>query len=501
MMNGSNAAPRIRREVRSLGPEDPTLKHYAEAIAEMQKGPEREDPTSWLYQAAIHGTEAEHPLPSWNRCTHGSWFFVAWHRMFVYYLEEIARSKIRALHGDAAADAWALPYWNYCRGGEYASIPEAFREPTVEGRPNPLYVEARRPGINSGLALPDAMTESTKALARPAFVGKAEFGGGDAPPNEQFWSQSGVFEQTPHNSVHGGVGGQGGWMGNIDAAAKDPIFWLHHANIDRIWAQWLAQPGRQDPTEAKWLDQEFEFFDPNGQPVRVACRAVTDTTALGYEYDSLDGVPTGPAPEPAPTPSPEQEAATVPAGAEDPPADPPEGSSTGGSGQGPKFVGATEEEVTLTGESEAIPVEIDQRAREEVTETSEQANPRHLYLNIEDIEGEANPGTVYGVYLNLPKEADEAARAAHHIGNVSFFGIEKARAPVNDEHGHSLRLSVEVGELLRVLGGGDRYEGDQVYVTFCPLTLVGAEDKPEYAETGHEDFPVHIGRISLAIDD
>lgn len=483
----------IRREVRSLGPQDPTVKYYADAVAEMKsrsagKKPDEWAPTSWEYQAAIHGTMLKNPLPTWNRCTHGSWFFVAWHRMFVYYFEEIVRSVIADLHGASAAEKWALPYWNYCRSGNYASIPDAFREPKAEGKDNPLYVAQRRPGINSGTPLLDAWAEDKKALARPHFIGKAEFGGGEAPPHEQFWSQGGAFEQTPHNAVHVGVGGPGGWMSNIDEAAKDPIFWLHHANIDRIWAQWLSQPRRENPTEKKWLGQDFEFFDPAGKKVSKACHEVVDTTKLGYEYDAVDGIPSGDA---AATFTAPKEGKALVAAAADPPADE---STEGQVPSEPKFVGATEEKVTLTGESEAIPVEIDERAREEVREASKKSDPRHLYLNIEDIEGEVNPGTIYGVYIDLPKGADTETRAAHQVGNVSFFGIEKAQAPKGDEHGHSLRLSVEVGGLLRALGGGESFEGDEICVTFCPLTLPGEED------ASHEEFPVHIGRISLAVD-
>jgi tyrosinase len=488
-MNASPGAPHVRREVRSLGPGDPTLQYYGEAVVEMEKGSERDDPTSWLYQAAIHGTLVEPALPSWNRCTHGSWFFVAWHRMYVYYFEEIVRSVIARSHGQQAADEWALPYWNYCRGQEYASIPDAFREPTVNGTRNPLYVEQRRPGINEGRRLPDAMTESTKALARPHFLGVAEFGGGHAPPNEQFWTKTGVFEQTPHNSVHDGVGGRTGWMGNIREAAKDPIFWLHHSNIDRIWAQWMAeQPKRENPTDPKWTGQRFEFFDIHGNPASKACKEITEIEKLGYKYDAVDGVPTGPTPSPTPTPSPETEAA-VPASA-DPPS-------------GPRFVGASEEKLTLTGETAAIPVEIDERAREEVREASAKTDPRHLYLNIEDIEGEVNPGTVYGIYVNLPEHADAATRAEHHVGNVSFFGIELAGQPVTDEHTHNMRVSVEVGELLRALGGGEHYDGEEVHVTFYPLGLQGSEGGDQHAgeaAQGGGESPVRIGRVSLSVD-
>jgi tyrosinase len=495
-MNNSSGVLHVRREVRSLGPGDPTLPRYADAIAEMQKGAEETDPISWLFQAAMHGTEnkptSELAREFWNKCNHGSWYFVSWHRMYVYFFEEIVRSYIVKLHGQQAGDEWALPYWNYCRGGEFASIPDAFRPETVDGEPNPLFVKQRRPGINQGLQMPGTMTESNRALARPHFIGTAEFGGGEAPPNEQFWRQGGVLEQTPHNSVHGGVGG-GGWMGNILQAAKDPIFWLHHANIDRIWSQWLAQPQpkRENPSSPKWTGQHFKFLDAEGKPASFDCEEVTGTEKLGYKYDALDGAPSGPPPPPSPSPVPIPEGeAAVPASV-DPPT-------------GPKFVGLSEEKVTLTGEPEAIPVGIDERSRDEVREASRKADPRHLYLNIEDIEGEENPGTVYGIYVNLPKGADEETKAKHHVGNVSFFGIELAGKPIDDEHPHNMRVSVEVGELLRVLGGGEHFAEEQIYVTFCPLTLEAPEGKEEeYAHLTAEpkdEAPIHIGRVSLAID-
>ncbi|CAG8701000.1 15865_t:CDS:2, partial [Dentiscutata erythropus] len=43
-----------------------------------------------------------------------------------------------------------------------------------------------------------------------------------------------------HDAVHGAVGGTGGHMANPDLAAFDPIFFLHHCNVDRFLAIWQA---------------------------------------------------------------------------------------------------------------------------------------------------------------------------------------------------------------------------------------------------------------------
>jgi hypothetical protein len=46
-----------------------------------------------------------------------------------------------------------------------------------------------------------------------------------------------VLEQA-HNDVHGACGGD---MNSLDYAAGDPVFWMHHNNIDRIWYRWQLQ--------------------------------------------------------------------------------------------------------------------------------------------------------------------------------------------------------------------------------------------------------------------
>ena len=68
------------------------MEEYAQAVAIM-KGRPAHDPTSWTYQAAMHGTHAQSVRPLWNGCQHGTWFFLAWHRLFIYYFERIVPEK------------------------------------------------------------------------------------------------------------------------------------------------------------------------------------------------------------------------------------------------------------------------------------------------------------------------------------------------------------------------------------------------------------------------
>jgi tyrosinase len=76
-----------------------------------------------------------------------------------------------------------------------------------------------------------------------------------------------------HNSGHVWVGGS---MGMIPTAPCDPIFWMHHAEIDRIWAQWQTTHAGQNPplagaaaTMDPWAETETD---------------TRDIATLGYKY-------------------------------------------------------------------------------------------------------------------------------------------------------------------------------------------------------------------------
>jgi tyrosinase len=78
-------------------------------------------------------------------------------------------------------------------------------------------------------------------------------------------------------------------MGQVETAGQDPIFFLHHANIDRLWNAWLAQGGgREDPlSDATWKGNSFLFFDENGNQVRLTpCDVLRCSQQLNYTYEN-----------------------------------------------------------------------------------------------------------------------------------------------------------------------------------------------------------------------
>jgi tyrosinase len=472
--------PHVRRNVWTLPSGDPTLQEYAEAVAIM-KGRSANDPTSWSYQAAIHGTQSMQNKPLWNGCQHGTWFFVSWHRMYLYYFERIVRAAVVQAGGSAD---WALPFWDYGAGGQQATLPPAFRNPTVGGQPNSLFAQ-RNAGINAGNALPPQVTSAAHALSRRRFTGVTQFGGGITPP-QQFDGGTGALEQTPHNDVHGMVGGL---MGVITTAAADPIFWLHHCNIDRLWHVWNRNDPahHKDPTDARWTGHSFSFFDANGSQVHKKASDVVDIRLqLGYVYVAGSGetAPPGAARE-------EQEVAMTASGGDDEEQE-----------REPELVGASDASLQLVGSPAQVSLEIDPRAHEAVLADARTSQPNHIYLTIENIVAEENPGTVYGIYLNLPPDASPDVAERHHAGNVSFFGAERAREPVGDEQAHGLRVTVEITKLVDELTADGEWDGQHVAVTFRPLALI-PHDRPDLAHALPEtmsssDPPATIGRVSIS---
>ncbi|MHB8531983.1 MAG: tyrosinase family protein [Solirubrobacteraceae bacterium] len=471
-MNAAGAVL-VRREISSLAPNDPIVTEYAAAVKRMKQR-EPDDPTSWSYQANIHGTETEPPKNLWNQCQHATWYFLPWHRMYLFHFERIVRA---AVVENGGPDDWALPYWNYCLGGQNAFLPGPFQQPPP-GQESSLYAE-RNPRLNKGQeGMPLAVTSPARALERPHYIGRAEFGGPETgfQHSGRSW---GVLEREPHNAVHVFVEGL---MQSPDTAAQDPIFWLHHANIDRLWSEWIGMPGahHEDPASEAWRKFSFSLFDEQGREVSMGCEDVLDTSAqLGYIYDTES------APAPAPAPAPER--APAPPAAE---------ALTTMSSTHREMIGATQESVTLTGEQVTVPVPIDPQAAEGFGEAV------HAYLNIEEIEGERNPGVVYLVYADLERDEAPHPESPHHVGTLSFFGIERASNPVGDEAAHTLQSSYDITPIARELQGRGEWAGHELPVTFAPLGPVPLDAAPNAGVTSrpHEERPIRLGRLSVFYD-
>jgi tyrosinase len=168
------------------------------------------------------------------------------------------------------------------------------------------------------------------------------------------------------------------------------------------------------------------------------------------------------------------------------------------------MIGSTSDPVRLVGAPVRVTVPIDRRAAASIDTTLLPGEREHrAFLVLEDVDAQRNPETVYGVYVNLPSQPSDAELADHHVGNVSLFGIERARRPRRDEQAHRFRFSMEITEVLdRLAAAGTWTTGDRVDVTLQPIPLEPPADQPRElsgraAVKTHADNPITIGRISV----
>ena len=302
---------RLRRDIAELdGVWSPEIEWYARAILDLWQRPAN-DRTSWRYLGAIHGIDLNgwlqagilsqgEPLPPSNeqqrlfdQCQHAGWYFLPWHRGYVAAFEAIVGQTIADLGGP---DDWGLPYWNYLdtNNANARNIPEAFLTPTLpDGTANPLATPPR--GGTQVLGpqpwFPGDINLQAQGVRRyTAAPGTNSYGGG-VTGFAQFGNQNGAVERNPHNSVHVLVGGVGvgqppGWMSNPDYAALDPIFWLHHCNIDRLWEAWMSNSGNVQETSAAWLGGPF--------PRRFQMPDAAGNLSVFTPADTLPGGPLAP---------------------------------------------------------------------------------------------------------------------------------------------------------------------------------------------------------------
>lgn len=194
----------------------------------------------------------------WGQCQHGTPWFFAWHRLYLYYFEQVLQK--------AANDPnLRLPYWDYTDPAQLA-MPAAYPPATyfdAQGHieANALNEPRRTPGWNppGGNMLDAASTNINDPLQDPNFF--------DTKSSTGFQSD---IEFNVHGYVHCTVVPcPAPDMGAVGYSANDPVFWAHHANIDRMWDCW-TNLGHKNPTDAAYLSKTFSFIDADGNLVTNA---------------------------------------------------------------------------------------------------------------------------------------------------------------------------------------------------------------------------------------
>lgn len=458
------------------------------------------DPKSLGYQAQVHAaflpqsswpSHGGHTV-TWHQCAHNHWFFVPWHRAFLLEFEAVARAHIGDLGGPA--ETWGLPYWNY---SDYLGTPEAlglplpFRgatlpsgvdvpgvEPDADGSvPNPLFDPTRlMTGDPNASGVPGAehWADASDALTRPHFAvrqdtGLVSFGGGyledTAPTNFHRSNEPGMLDQQPHGSVHMQVHGS---MAIFLTAGLDPVFWAHHANVDRLWETYARdlghgypfspRPAASSPPQQSWESQPFRFLRPDGEVAEWTAATVIDIAALGYAYDSIT------APQLLPTP----------------------GGPPSGSQEDP--FGFAEEAAAPEPVAAALHVPLARTADAQLSGADPNAGEfgfaadvpegGRWLLRLDGIRALSPAPTSYQVYLGLgPGAPADPSNRAHYVGLLSLFGVYEATLDDGTSAASGQLRVFDVTDQVRQLGPD--FDPLHPTVRFVPLNpdrdLEGAE--------------------------
>lgn len=267
------------------------------------------DPRSLLNQMNLHCLYCDNALywpgVEYPLAVHNSWLFLPWHRMFMYFHERI-------LQGVLNDTSFALPYWAWDNSMDVTPVPNAMPA-MYANRESSLWDPNR-----NNCSLPPFLTDldtiggcTTKSpdfiriqndrllytqivvgsLTTSLFYGMpyrfGDFGG----------AGQGTFEDQPHGTVHLWVGNQSAEpplipyddMGHFHRSSFDPIFYAHHANVDRLWQVWQGLPGgiRTAPHDPEFLNSAFTFYDQDGNLVKANISQFLDMEPLRYNYQEL----------------------------------------------------------------------------------------------------------------------------------------------------------------------------------------------------------------------
>ncbi|EDR04243.1 tyrosinase [Laccaria bicolor S238N-H82] len=355
VISGPGGGAPNRLEIRTFVQHDKYFSLYIQALQLMYTKESQAALQSFFQVGGIHGLPyipwdgvTGIPNPTWGGyCTHGSVLFPTWHRPYVSAFEQILWTRAQEVAATYTVDqaAWKAaattlrqPYWDWAVN----SVPpdEVIAKQTVsitghDGKKkdvaNPLYHYTFHPidpsfptpysGWKTTLRQPTSLQpDATDNIARlrlvlknaqsnirsntynlltrvttwPAFSNHTVGDGG---------STSNSLEAI-HDGIHVYVGGNG-QMGDPAVAGFDPIFFLHHCNVDRLLSLWSAlhhgvwvTPG---PSQRGTLTiPANSTVDTNTnltpfyhtQTAFWASAGVPDTTKLGYTYPEFNGLDT-----------------------------------------------------------------------------------------------------------------------------------------------------------------------------------------------------------------
>jgi hypothetical protein len=260
----------VRRDARDLTPQQWSA--FVAAVQAMQQRPNATTPSTFDRLAKLHTTM--------SASVHGTALFFAWHRRFLKDFE----NKLRAIDPTVS-----LPYWNWAQDSnapEQSYIWGARYLGGNGGSPDGVVQIGPFAGWRPLNPQPHGLRRQWSNGTRIAAWASAEIINSAIASSGSYDTLRRAIEPVPHGKVHVNVGGD---MSTLNGSPNDPLFWVFHAYVDKIWADWqnahltsalTSYGGRNADGSAGRLSDTLPGFGPD------TVQSVMDTrsAALCYAY-------------------------------------------------------------------------------------------------------------------------------------------------------------------------------------------------------------------------
>lgn len=166
--------------------------------------------------------------------------FLPWHRQFILEFEQSLQ---------AYASGTFLPYWDW---PNEARIPDAFGKKLLGWMHTPRKIRFTR-NINNKNWPTQSQVDDLMSIS-------------------DFSSFSSSLENTVHNAVHRVIGGKM----STRLSPKDPLFFIHHVMVDKLWADW-----QKIHDEYTWSNPDERLPEPYSD---ITVQSILDSSDLGVQY-------------------------------------------------------------------------------------------------------------------------------------------------------------------------------------------------------------------------
>lgn len=231
-----------------------------------------------------------------RNAAHSGPAFLPWHRLFLLRLEQFLQDALddadfRIPYWDWSADAElpnpaTSPIWDAAAMGQFVGPAWDVRlamSPLTGNLQRVNRVLARNPGVRGRLPT----REQVRAVLRNESAYDVTPYNSSSPGGLRNPLEGWVGQARVHNNVHVWVGGDMG----LSSSPNDPVFFLHHCNIDRLWASWQRRNGSTPYLPDMTAPDSLQFHRLDDPLYSIFEEQIAPKDVLEfethYEYDAL----------------------------------------------------------------------------------------------------------------------------------------------------------------------------------------------------------------------